>query len=65
MVSRRDDGDEDGAWVSHAEDEVEEFPEGVLAGFELLEACAEEAGVVDEGTADGEGVAKVHAEVQD
>ena len=64
MVRGRDDGDEDSARVSHAEDEIEEFPEGVFAGFEFLEARAEEAGVVDEGTADGEGVAEVHAGVE-
>lgn len=61
MVRRRDDGHEDGARISYTEDEVEEFPEGVFAGLEFLEACAEEAGVVDEGAADGEGVAEVHA----
>lgn len=61
MIRRRDDGGEQQNRITDADEKVEEFPGQRLSTFAVLEGAAEDAGVVDPGAADDEGVGEVDA----
>ena len=60
MVRGGHDGHEDHTRVTQADADVEEFPAPGLSDLAFFERAPEDAGVVDHGAADDEGVAEMH-----
>lgn len=60
MIRRRHDRDQDPARIANGKQDIEELPESALAHLSRLEGSAEDAGMVEDGRADAEGIAEMH-----
>ena len=61
MVRGRDDGDQDHTRITEPNEAVDAFPKRGLLRLARFQFRSEDAGVVDHGAADDEGVAEMHA----
>lgn len=61
MIRRRHDRHEYHARIAHPNKYIHAFPERRLADLPLLEGAPEDAGMVEHGAADDEGVPEMHA----
>lgn len=61
MIRRGDDGDENKAGISNAEEGINGFPQRRFPDLAFLERTSENASVVNHRATDDEGVPKMHA----